>query len=59
VLAVLSAVLTPTPDAVTMLYMFVPMFGLYLLGIAVCYYFPGVPPDENEVEGIPRDEVAV
>ena len=40
VIAVFSAVITPTPDAVTMSYLFVPMFGLYLIGVAVCYFFP-------------------
>ena len=40
VIAVFSAVITPTPDAVTMLYLFVPMFGLYVFGVLVCYYFP-------------------
>lgn len=42
-LAVFSAVITPTPDVVTMMYLFVPMFGLYLLGILVCYWFPPKP----------------
>ena len=37
VLAVFSAVITPSPDAVTMLYLFVPMFGLYLLGVALSW----------------------
>ncbi len=40
VLAAFSAVITPTPDAVTMMYLFVPMFGLYMVGVAVCYWFP-------------------
>ncbi|MCU0702990.1 MAG: twin-arginine translocase subunit TatC [Fimbriiglobus sp.] len=40
ILAVVAAVLTPTPDVVTLLYLFVPMMGLYLLGIWVCYLFP-------------------
>ncbi len=40
VMAVFAAVITPTPDAVTMMYLFVPMFGLYLLGVAICKYFP-------------------
>ncbi len=56
VLAFLSAILTPTPDAVTMLYMFVPMFGLYLIGIAVCHYFPGVIEEDEET---PQEEIAV
>ncbi|MCZ2340681.1 MAG: twin-arginine translocase subunit TatC [Bacteroidales bacterium] len=40
VLALFAAVITPTPDVVTMSYLFVPMFGLYMLGIAICYFFP-------------------
>ena len=40
VLALFSAIITPTPDAVTMSYLFVPMFGLYMLGILICYFFP-------------------
>ena len=40
ILAVFSAVITPTPDVVTMLYLFVPMFGLYVLGVLICYFFP-------------------
>jgi sec-independent protein translocase protein TatC len=40
VLAVFSAIITPTPDAVTMSYLFLPMFGLYMLGVLICYFFP-------------------
>jgi sec-independent protein translocase protein TatC len=47
-LAAFSAVITPSPDAVTMLYLFVPLFGLYLLGVAVCWWFPPPPPDADE-----------
>ncbi|QEL15950.1 twin-arginine translocase subunit TatC [Limnoglobus roseus] len=47
VLAIFAAVITPTPDAVTMLYLFVPMFGLYMLGVAICRIFP---PAEAEYE---------
>jgi sec-independent protein translocase protein TatC len=57
ILAVIAALLTPTPDIVTMSYMFVPMFGLYLFGIAFCYYFPGVREDEEEES--PQEEIAV
>lgn len=57
VLALLAAVLTPTPDVITMMYMFVPMFGLYLLGIAFCHYFPGeLSVEEDET---PAEEIAV
>ncbi len=40
ILAAFSAVITPTPDAITMMYLFVPMFGLYLLGIFLCWLVP-------------------
>ena len=40
ILAIFSAIITPTPDVVTMLYLFVPMFGLYVLGVLICYFFP-------------------
>lgn len=57
ILAVFAALITPTPDVVTMMYLFAPMFGLYLLGIVFCHYFPGslsVKEDET-----PADEIAV
>lgn len=57
VLAVFSALITPTPDVVTMMYLFVPMFGLYLLGIAICHYFPGSIEEDEEAEA--EAEVAV
>jgi len=58
ILAVFAAVVTPTPDAITMMYLFAPMFGLYLAGIAFCYMFPGFDPNaEEEVET--AEEVAV
>jgi len=56
-LAFFAAVITPTPDAVTMCYLFVPMFGLYMLGIVICYYFPGSLEEAEESEA--AEEVAV
>jgi sec-independent protein translocase protein TatC len=56
ILAFFAALITPTPDVVTMLYLFIPMFGLYILGIVVCHYFPGVIPEEEET---PAEEIAV
>jgi sec-independent protein translocase protein TatC len=56
VLAVFSAIITPSPDAVTMLYLFVPMFGLYLIGVGICYFFPPPPLDDDEDDA---SEVAV
>ncbi|VTU02691.1 sec-independent protein subunit : Sec-independent protein translocase protein TatC OS=Planctomyces maris DSM 8797 GN=tatC PE=3 SV=1: TatC [Gemmataceae bacterium] len=56
VMAVFAALITPTPDVITMLYMFVPMFGLYLLGVAVCHYFPA---SHEALEEAEAEEVAV
>ncbi len=50
ILAVFAAMITPTPDAVTMLYLFVPMFGLYLLGIFICKLFPVETEEDEEWE---------
>ncbi len=36
VLAIVAAVLTPTPDAITWFCMWAPMVGLYLLGVWLC-----------------------
>jgi sec-independent protein translocase protein TatC len=55
-LALFAALITPTPDAITMMYLFIPMFTLYLAGIAFCHFFPGVPADEEEAAA---EEVAV
>ncbi|MFO0938048.1 MAG: twin-arginine translocase subunit TatC [Gemmataceae bacterium] len=57
VLAVFSAIITPSPDAVTMLYLFVPMYGLYLLGVGVCWFFP--PAAREEDSETDASEVAV
>ncbi len=43
ILAIFSAVITPTPDALTMMYLFLPMFGLYCLGVFVCWWYPVTP----------------
>ncbi|MBM3982540.1 MAG: twin-arginine translocase subunit TatC [Planctomycetes bacterium] len=58
ILAVFAAVITPTPDVVTMMYLFVPMFALYMVGVLFCHLFPGFDPNELE-ESVPADEVAV
>jgi len=57
VLALFSALITPTPDIVTMLYLFTPMFGLYLAGIGICYVFPGGLAEDAKTEA--AEEVAV
>jgi sec-independent protein translocase protein TatC len=56
ILAVFAAVITPTPDAVTMMYLFAPMFGLYVLGVAVCKFFP---PAHEEAYREAEEQVAV
>jgi sec-independent protein translocase protein TatC len=35
VIAIVAAIITPTPDATTMLIFMAPMLGLYFIGIAV------------------------
>ncbi|HEY1186282.1 MAG TPA: twin-arginine translocase subunit TatC [Gemmata sp.] len=58
IIAFFAALITPTPDVVTMLYLFTPMFGLYLSGILICHLFPGFDPNEDR-ETEAADEVAV
>ena len=58
-LAVFSAVITPTPDVITMMYLFVPMFGLYMLGIAVCTFFPPGHEAVDAAEAEAERQVAV
>ena len=53
-----GALVTPTPDVVTMTYLFIPMFTLYMLGILFCHLFPGFDPNEID-EPEPAEEVAV
>jgi sec-independent protein translocase protein TatC len=57
ILAVFAALITPTPDIVTMMYLFLPMFGLYMLGVAICYYFPATFEDDETADS--AEEVAV
>lgn len=54
IMAILAALLTPSTDVVSMLWLFVPTFGLYMFGVWLCYILPpprGLldPPDEEEV----------
>ena len=58
IIAVFAALVTPTPDAITMMYLFVPMFALYMIGILICHLFPGFDPNEVE-EAETAEEVAV
>lgn len=48
IIAVLSAVLTPTGDAMTMSVFAVPMILLYLLGVGVAWAFGGKTPSRGE-----------
>ena len=57
ILALFSAIITPTPDAITMMYLFVPMFGLYMIGVAVCKIFP--PQHEIDDAAELAEQVAV
>ena len=57
ILALFSAIITPTPDAVTMMYLFIPMFGLYMIGVAVCRVFP--PQYEIDDAAEQAEQVAV
>jgi sec-independent protein translocase protein TatC len=43
ILAILAAVLTPSTDVISMLWLFVPTFGLYMVGVLLCYVLP--PPN--------------
>jgi sec-independent protein translocase protein TatC len=56
-LAIFTAVITPTPDALSMLFLWIPMCGLYELGIFLCKLSPrpadldiDVPESEEMVE---------
>jgi sec-independent protein translocase protein TatC len=37
IIAIVAAVITPTPDATTMLIVMAPMVGLYFLGVGVSW----------------------
>jgi sec-independent protein translocase protein TatC len=48
-LAVFAMIITPTPDAVTMLCLWIPMSLLYELGILICQYAPKRPTFDMDV----------
>jgi sec-independent protein translocase protein TatC len=57
ILAVFSAVITPSTDVISMLWLFVPTFGLYMVGVLLCYILPkpaGLlgPAEEEEEVGV-------
>jgi sec-independent protein translocase protein TatC len=47
VIAILAAIITPTPDLLTMSFMFVPMYILFEISIVVCRWVEN-PPEERE-----------
>ncbi|HEX3148706.1 MAG TPA: twin-arginine translocase subunit TatC [Gemmataceae bacterium] len=54
-LAVLTALICPSTDVFSWLSLFIPTFGLYLVGVLICYLQPhasllGGPAEEEEVE---------
>jgi sec-independent protein translocase protein TatC len=55
VIFVVAAVLTPTPDAVTMTLVAGPMIGLYLLGILVALVFGRSGTEEDADEDVDED----
>lgn len=56
VLAVAAALLTPSTDVISMLWLFIPTFGLYMIGILICYMLPPPnlfgPVDEDAEVGV-------
>lgn len=56
ILAFFSAIITPTPDAVTMMYLFIPMIGLYMFGVLICKFFP---PAHEQAYHEAEEQVAV
>ncbi|CAN5588240.1 twin-arginine translocase subunit TatC [soil metagenome] len=48
ILAVGAVIILPTPDLLTMMYLYIPMFALYLLGIFLCWYFPADTMSEDD-----------
>jgi sec-independent protein translocase protein TatC len=47
-LAIFAAVITPTVDALSMMFLWVPMCLLYELGIWLCVFSPGAPQEDWE-----------
>lgn len=56
ILMVVAIIILPTPDVMTMLYLYIPMFGLYMLGVAICKYFP---PSHERYAADDSDQAAV
>jgi sec-independent protein translocase protein TatC len=56
IMAILSALLTPSTDVVSMLWLFVPTFGLYMFGVWLCYV---LPPPQGLLGPVEEEEVGV
>ena len=56
IMAILSAVLTPSTDVISMLWLFVPTFGLYMVGVLICY---ALPPPTGLLGPVEEEEVGV
>src|SRR5258708_18209433 len=57
VLAVFAAGITPTPDAVAIRYLFIPILALYMFGILLCKWMPAPFVEDEEAEK--TEDVAV
>ncbi len=55
-LAIFAALLTPSTDYISMLYLWLPMSCLYELGIWLCWYLPGEP-DTMDLELADEGEI--
>jgi sec-independent protein translocase protein TatC len=49
VMACLAAVLSPGGDPYSMMFMFVPLVGLYFLGVGLCRYMPRKTDTDEEM----------
>jgi Sec-independent protein secretion pathway component TatC len=58
-MAIVAALITPTPDAVSMLFMWVPMGLLYELGIWLAYWTRSERPDWDTDVPDPEEMVEV
>jgi len=56
IMAILSALLTPTTDVGCMLWLFIPTFGLYMAGVLICYL---LPPPQGLLGEVEAKEVGV
>jgi sec-independent protein translocase protein TatC len=51
-MAVFAMIITPTPDAITMCCLWIPMCLLYELGIWMAYFMPGRHQPEEQSEDL-------